>query len=102
MQETMLTPEEVAQRLKVTERTVYRWLQTGRVRGYKLGARLWRIEPPDLQKFLACRVNDAGWREDFDTALARLRSRIPPGLSEAEVEADAARAVAEARELIGA
>ena len=46
-----LTPEQVAQRLQVTERTVYSWLRSGRINAFKLG-RLWRITEKDLETFL--------------------------------------------------
>jgi len=48
----MLTPEQVAKRLQVQERTILDWLRSGQLRGLKLG-RLWRIEPADLQAFLS-------------------------------------------------
>lgn len=47
----MLTPEQVAQRLQVTKRTVYRWLGQGRLQGVKLG-RLWRVRPEALEAFV--------------------------------------------------
>lgn len=52
---TLLTPEQVAERLQVKERTVLDWLRAGELRGLKLG-RLWRIRPEDLEKFLAAAV----------------------------------------------
>lgn len=45
------TPEEVAQELRVTRRTVYEWLTTGRLRGLRAGSR-WRIRPEDMESFL--------------------------------------------------
>ena len=51
MNEKLLTPEQVAERLQVTERTVYGWLRRGRLPALKLG-RLWRIRPEDLEAFL--------------------------------------------------
>ena len=48
----MLTPEDVAARLKVKPRTVQTWLRTGRLAGLKMG-KLWRIRESDLQTFLA-------------------------------------------------
>jgi excisionase family DNA binding protein len=45
------TPEEVAQELRVTRRTVYDWLTTGRLRGMRAGSR-WRIRPEDVERFL--------------------------------------------------
>jgi excisionase family DNA binding protein len=51
----LLTPEQVAERLQVKERTVLDWLRAGDLRGLKLG-RLWRVRPEDLEKFLAASV----------------------------------------------
>ena len=51
MNEKLLTPEQVAERLQVTERTVYGWLRRGKLPALKLG-RLWRIRPQDLEAFL--------------------------------------------------
>jgi excisionase family DNA binding protein len=51
MNEKLLTPEQVAERLQVTERTVYSWLRRGKLPALKLG-RLWRIRPDDLETFL--------------------------------------------------
>ncbi len=41
--EALLTPEEVARRLRISRRTVLGWLQAGRLRGVKVGNR-WRVE----------------------------------------------------------
>ena len=49
--EKLLTPEQVAERLQVTELTVYGWLRRGRLPALKLG-RLWRIRQDDLEAFL--------------------------------------------------
>ena len=43
--------EQVAERLQVTERTVYGWLRRGKLPALKLG-RLRRIRPEDLEAFL--------------------------------------------------
>ena len=51
MNEKLLTPEQVAERLQVTERTVYGWLRRGTLPALKLG-RLWRVRPEDLEAFL--------------------------------------------------
>jgi excisionase family DNA binding protein len=45
------TPKEVARELRVTERTVYEWLTTGRLRGMRAGTR-WRIRPEELEAFM--------------------------------------------------
>ena len=49
--EKIYTPEEIAERLQVQERTVYGWLRSGKLRGSKLG-RLWRIREHDFVAFL--------------------------------------------------
>jgi len=46
-----LTPDEVADELRVTRRAVYRWLQSGRLQAAKAG-RVWRIRRKDLEEFL--------------------------------------------------
>ena len=51
MEERLLTPEEVAEKLRVARRTVYTWLHEGRLRGRKAG-RWWRIRPEDVELFL--------------------------------------------------
>jgi excisionase family DNA binding protein len=50
-EEPLLTPEQIAKRLQVKERTVYSWLRSGQLRGVKLG-RLWRVRPADFEAFL--------------------------------------------------
>lgn len=47
----LLTPAQVAERLQVTERTVYKWLSNGELPAAKLG-RVWRISEQQLQKFI--------------------------------------------------
>ena len=59
--ERLLTPEEVADTLRVTRRTVYEWLRTGRLRGLKAGP-FWRIRPEDLDRFLAGEQDAPAWR----------------------------------------
>ena len=51
MNEKLITPEQVAERLQVTERTVYGWMRRGKLPALKL-RRLWRIRPEDLEGFL--------------------------------------------------
>ncbi len=51
MNEKLLTPTQVAERLQITERTVYEWIRGGKLTALKLG-RLWRIHPEDLEAFL--------------------------------------------------
>ena len=47
-----LTPEEVAQWLKVGYWEVRTWLQKGQLRGYKLPDGDWRIKPENVETML--------------------------------------------------
>ena len=48
-----LTVEEVAERLRVSPRTVRGWLQEGRLKGRNLGGRAgWRIREEDVDAFM--------------------------------------------------
>lgn len=44
----LYTPEEAAEFLRVTPRTVREWLRTGRLKGVKAG-RLWRVPEDELK-----------------------------------------------------
>jgi excisionase family DNA binding protein len=48
----LLTPEQVAERLNVSRITVMRWLRRGTIAGRKLGGKIWRVHPDDLQAFI--------------------------------------------------
>lgn len=58
MSDKVLTPEQVAERLQVVPKTIYRWLNDGRLEGIKLG-RLWRVREDDLEAFLQAASNQA-------------------------------------------
>lgn len=47
----IMTPSEVAERLKVTERTIYKYLANGELEAVKIG-RVWRITQEQLKSFL--------------------------------------------------
>ena len=49
--EEYFTPEEVAEKLKVSLRTIKTHLLSGQLKGVKVG-RLWRIRASDLEAFL--------------------------------------------------
>ena len=51
MGEDLLTPLEVAERLRVNREVVYKWLQSGKMKGIRVG-RHWRIRSSDLDAFL--------------------------------------------------
>jgi excisionase family DNA binding protein len=52
--EELLTVREVAERLKVHEETVRRWLGTGNLKGYRPGGKKtgWRIPDSELDRFV--------------------------------------------------
>jgi len=54
--DTLLTPPQVAERLQVNERTVTQWLRKGHLRGFKIGKE-WRISRVDLLAFLEDSAN---------------------------------------------
>jgi excisionase family DNA binding protein len=56
-EQTDLTTEEAAARLRVPVETVQAWLRSGQLRGYRVG-RLWRVPLAALDDF--CRGN---WRQ---------------------------------------
>lgn len=56
MDEILLTPNDVAKRLQVNERTVTQWLRKNLLRGYKIGKE-WRISVDDLEAFLEAGAN---------------------------------------------
>ncbi len=47
----LLTIAEVAERLRLTERTVYKLVTAGDLPGHKIG-RVWRVDEDDLLAFL--------------------------------------------------
>ncbi len=63
MNTRLLTPAQVAERLQITERTVYGWLRSGRLHGLKMGRR-WRIPEENLAAF-----GQGDGRNDFDEPL---------------------------------
>ena len=52
MTERLLTPEEVGKRLAVAPKTVRDMLREGKLKGRKLGGKLWRVREADLDEFI--------------------------------------------------
>jgi len=52
------TPEEIAERLRVSRKAVYDWLNKGRLKGFKAG-KMWRVTKQALEDFL-----QISWEED--------------------------------------
>ncbi len=57
----LLKINEVAQFLRVSTRSIRRWISTGELRAHRLG-RQWRIAPEAIEEFLALRGNRRGCR----------------------------------------
>lgn len=51
MSEKLLMPEEVAERLVMSPKTIRDWLGKGKLKGVKTG-KLWRIREHDLEAFI--------------------------------------------------
>jgi excisionase family DNA binding protein len=49
----LMTVEEVARQLRVSPKTVRGWLVQGRLRGFKLTPKVWRIQREDFQAFVS-------------------------------------------------
>ncbi len=67
-----LTPQEVADSLRVNVRQVYKWIQNGDLPAVRLG-RVYRVDPGDLRRFLLERKTvrrSRMWQERFDHALS--------------------------------
>lgn len=56
MESTFYTIPEVAEQLKLNERTIQRWLVAGKLKGIKL-ERHWRIRKEDFDAFIAAHEN---------------------------------------------
>lgn len=50
--ERLYTPEEAAEVLRVKVRTIMEWLRQGRLKGVKVGRKLWRVKESDLRAFI--------------------------------------------------
>jgi excisionase family DNA binding protein len=90
----LYTPEEIAEKLKVSRRTVYGWLKLGKLHGFRAG-RGWRIRTEDIEAFVQ---PYEVWKERLEEVVEQLRSQLPPGITLEEIEADvrAAREAARA------
>lgn len=49
--ENYYTPQEVAQKLKLNVRTLYKWIREGKLKAVKIGD-VWRISENDLNRLL--------------------------------------------------
>ena len=54
MEEQYMTLQEVADRLKVSYRTVYRWVHESKLPAYQIDTQ-WRVGERDLEEFMRAR-----------------------------------------------
>jgi excisionase family DNA binding protein len=54
----MFTIKEICAELKVTRKTVIRWIEAGELKAFKLGSgrRLWRIREHDFGRFIKAQI----------------------------------------------
>ncbi len=73
------TVKDAAERLDVTTAAIYNWLRDGKIPGYRVG-RNWRIDPDDLNRFIALgrNVNHSKY------ALSNLFAHSEAGMFEAD------------------
>lgn len=57
MEERYYTLQQIADRLQVNYRTVYRWVHEGRLPAYQVGQR-WRVGESDLRAFMEARKTE--------------------------------------------
>ena len=48
----LLTPQEVAERLRLTRRTIMKYIREGKIKAIRLNRRIYRISEKDLNLFL--------------------------------------------------
>jgi excisionase family DNA binding protein len=65
VEETYYTLSEIGERLKVSYRTVYRWVRAGELAAYKLKGE-YRVADRDLSEFLEVRRTPRSERPDSD------------------------------------
>ena len=61
MEDTILTIEEVANYLRVSDRTVYDWAQRGEIPAGKIGT-VWRFKKSEVEKWVNERLSSSGGR----------------------------------------
>jgi len=62
MSDPILTIKDVADYLKVNERTIYRLAASGELPGFKVG-NSWRFKQSELEQYIAAQHNRAGVSE---------------------------------------
>lgn len=68
MEDDILTIEEVAKYLRVSERTVYDWAQKGEIPSGKIGT-VWRFKKSEIEKWVNERLSSNQKKEDVSPAV---------------------------------
>lgn len=76
MEEDILTIEEVAKYLRVSERTVYDWAQKGEIPAGKIGT-VWRFKKDDIERWVNERLSSNS-RENAVTQNVQIRNILSP------------------------
>lgn len=71
MSDPILTIKDVADYLKVNERTIYRLAASGELPGFKVG-NSWRFKQSELEQYIAAQHNRAGVSEAMKSANSKL------------------------------
>ena len=73
MEEDILTIEEVAKYLRVSERTVYDWAQKGEIPAGKIGT-VWRFKKNDIERWVNERLSSNS-RENAANQIVQIRNK---------------------------
>ena len=76
MEEDILTIEEVAKYLRVSERTVYDWAQKGEIPAGKIGT-VWRFKKNDIERWVNERLSSNS-RENAANQIVQIRNILSP------------------------
>src|SRR5215204_5950159 len=101
--ERLLSLEDVADRLQVSDQSVRRWIKAGKLAAYKPGLE-WRISPSDLEDFLQTHsspkvqaplpsANESPERRSAAVAIDRYLDRLDARLTDGTLDRDAIRDV---------
>ena len=76
MEDDILTIEEVAKYLRVSERTVYDWAQKGEIPSGKIGT-VWRFKKSEIEKWVNDRLS-SGTKANSVNQVIQIRNILSP------------------------
>ena len=76
MEDDILTIEEVAKYLRVSERTVYDWAQKGEIPSGKIGT-VWRFKKSEIEKWVNDRLS-SGSKSTTANQAVQIRNILSP------------------------